>query len=332
MKKILPFLKTVFIFILAMFSYCQSFSQISVASTNGYNVNISVVPVAIVPTSNSCTWGYNYNVILRYAITFTGNNIPSSLYTLQGTLGCSSASHFFDLPNNGGSGVVNSVSNQWTGATDCNVATVISKSCNTMNIQINGPGISNRTVSFTVSGTVLDVKLISFTAQLEKNNVKLNWMTATETDNDYFTIERSTDGSLWNEIKKVKGSGNSTSIVSYEAYDETPVAGTSYYRLKQTDFDGKASYSSTQSVKFTPASKSIAVFPVPNAGNMITLTGITDYKNQDFTVLNAGGSIVYTTTLSKASVELPVLQPGLYFIRLKDKMSGNTANLRYVKI
>lgn len=331
MKKMLPSIQVLFTFILISLFPVSSFSQVSVVSTTGYAVNIDARAIAIVPSSNSCTWGYNYTVKIKYNISITGPNKPSSLYTLQGTIGCGSTASFFELPNETGSGTVNS-SNGWNGASNCNTVSVSSMNCTAMKIQIEGPGISSRTVSFVAAPATLAVKLVSFTAVLASGKVKLNWATATETDNDYFSIERSADGAEWKEIKTVKGAGNSNSILSYEAYDAFPLAGISYYRLKQTDFDGQKSYSDVQVMKYTPGKKEISLYPVPNSGNTVNITGLSDYRTQDMTLLNAAGSILFAATLNKPSIDLPVLQPGIYIIRLKDKVSGESQSLRYVKI
>ena len=242
--------------LIAVFCLMQTstFSQISVASTTGYSVNIDVTPIAVNPASNSCDYGFNYTIKMRYNISITGNNAPSSLYTLQGTIGCGSTASFFDLPNGRGNGTVNS-SNAWTSAKNCGTVTVSSLGCTTVNIQIEGPGISSRVVSFAAAQSALSIKLTSFTAVVEKSAVKLNWATATETNNEFFSIERSADGIEWKEVKRVAGAGNSEFTRNYESVDESPVAGNSYYRLKQTDFDGQKSYSDVQLVKFVPCSK-----------------------------------------------------------------------------
>jgi hypothetical protein len=329
-KTLRPF-RTLFFFYLLCVCHVKSFSQVSVVSTNGYAVNIDVRAQSIETSATSCTYGFNYRVNLRYSITITGNNIPSSLYTFQGTVGCGPTSSFFDLPNNGGSGTVLS-SNAWNSASICNTATVNSMRCNTVTIEISGPGISYRTITFSAVAAPLAVKLISFTAIAERNSVKLNWTTASETNNDYFTIERSADGAQWQTVKKVNGAGNSNNILNYESYDEAPLEGTSYYRLKQTDFDGTTTYSNVQAVTFAPVAGVISIYPVPNTGNTINFKGIADYKNHELAVVNAGGAVVFNTVLVKASAELPALQPGLYIIRVKNKMTGEMQSLRYVKI
>lgn len=329
MKQILTLITIVVLS--SVFSKTTS-AQTSVTSTTGYTVNIAVQPKAIVVSSSSCQYGYNYNVKLDYNITFSGTNIPSSLYTLQGTLGCnSSASHFFDLPNNGGVGSVTSQSNVWNSNHDCATASVASLNCYTVNIQISGPGISNRTVSFTAANTPLPITLIDFNAQVERSDVKLDWSTATETNNDYFTIEKSLDGANWSVVTTVKGAVNSTSRKNYETVDNNPVNGTSYYRLKQTDIDGKFTYSDVKSVKFS-GSTAVSIFPVPNAGNTLNFKGIGDAKNTTIIVRDAAGASVFSTTLTSVSVQLPSLKAGLYFISVNNKVTGETNNLQYVKI
>ena len=84
----------------------------------------------------------------------------------------------------------------------------------------------------------LPIELLSFDALLISDKVKLDWSTATEVNNDYFSIEKSLDAQNWSVLGTVKGAGNSNQKLDYEYFDFHPVAGIQYYRLKQTDFDG----------------------------------------------------------------------------------------------
>ncbi len=109
--------------------------------------------------------------------------------------------------------------------------------------QMDGSGRNTAFFDNLIIGSVttspLPVELISFNADLTKdNNVDFNWKTASEINNNYFTIERSSDGISWELFKEVKGIGNSSITTAYKEVDETPYKGVSYYRLKQTDFDG----------------------------------------------------------------------------------------------
>ena len=84
------------------------------------------------------------------------------------------------------------------------------------------------------------IELLFFNAKLENNTyVDLTWSTASEINNDYFTIERSQNGVYFQEFDIVEGAGNSTHKINYSLIDRDPFDGISYYRLKQTDYDGK---------------------------------------------------------------------------------------------
>ena len=135
--------------------------------------------------------------------------------------------------------------------------------------------------SFTPSGG-LPVKLISFDAKLLSNKeVLLSWQTASETNNDFFEVERRVNHELsgtlgtlednWDKVGKVKGAGNSNLLRSYEFVDaSTPLSMTNilYYRLKQVDYDGSFSYSNIVAVKLDEAFQNEPIiFPNPGNGN-----------------------------------------------------------------
>ena len=93
------------------------------------------------------------------------------------------------------------------------------------------------------SANPLPIELIYFKAKLENSIVKLSWATASEINNDYFSVERSSDAIHFEEIVRQKGVRNSTFTLFYSDKDENPISGNNYYRLKQTDFDGNFTYS-----------------------------------------------------------------------------------------
>jgi hypothetical protein len=98
-------------------------------------------------------------------------------------------------------------------------------------------------------GTTLPVKLLYFKVKLDGEVVNFDWTTSAEINNDFFSVERSTDGEHFEPILQKDGAGNSTSNKYYSATDESPLSGFSYYRLKQTDYDGHYSYSEIETVK-----------------------------------------------------------------------------------
>jgi hypothetical protein len=130
------------------------------------------------------------------------------------------------------------------------------------------------------AGSSLPIELLGFTAYLNEAKVDVNWSTASEVNNNYFTIERSKDGQLWAEIAVVVGAGNSNQQIDYMDVDYSPLKGVSYYRLKQTDYDGAFTYSHVSVVKNgeTLPGSDITPFPNPGDGNSFNLefTGFGD--------------------------------------------------------
>jgi hypothetical protein len=172
----------------------------------------------------------------------------------------------------------------------------------------------------------LPVELVSFKAINEDRAVGLEWTTASEVTNDYFTVERSKDGNLFEVIGTVQGAGNSSWMIDYYMMDNEPLEGVSYYRLKQTDFDGDHEYSEMIPVycSLHSSSTSISVFPNPTTTNEINL--IVDYASEELQleIVNVSGKIVLEQTLHrvkansrhrmKFSNDIP---KGLYFLRAR---------------
>lgn len=94
----------------------------------------------------------------------------------------------------------------------------------------------------------LPIELISFSAACNSDKTEIKWTTASETNNNFFTLERSSDANSFEVLKTIPGSSNSNYIINYTTTDDKPFSGTTYYRLKQTDFDGSSKYSTIVSV------------------------------------------------------------------------------------
>lgn len=127
-------------------------------------------------------------------------------------------------------------------------------------------------VTSNTSNITLPVTLLRFSAASSNGQVYLNWLTATENNNHFFTVQSSDDGMVFNDIAIVNGTGNSLEPVYYSTVDNTPYNGLSYYRLKQTDFNGNFKYLKTLPVQM-PASNfaGISLFPNPAGDNATTL-------------------------------------------------------------
>ncbi len=141
-------------------------------------------------------------------------------------------------------------------------------------------------------GTALPVTLVSFDASPAGSKVRTNWHTSLEVNNHYFTVERSIDGVNFSEISRVSAAGNSTVERAYETFDENPLRGTSYYRLKQTDFDGHFTYSGMIPVNFNLQS-SITVHSNPSSHEMLlNVSGY--YGNIELTIFDLLGKKVFS--------------------------------------
>jgi Secretion system C-terminal sorting domain len=162
----------------------------------------------------------------------------------------------------------------------------------------------------------LPIELIFFTAfSSDLRTVRLEWQTASELNNDFFTVERSRDGTNWEELLIKDGAGNSSSSISYDDVDARPFTNVSYYRLKQTDFDGSFEYSNIVSVTFNQTD--LFLYPNP-AENMLNVEGM---NLQEITIFNALGqdisNLVEITKISDSYVQIDtgILSSGIYFIR-----------------
>ena len=168
----------------------------------------------------------------------------------------------------------------------------------------------------------LPIDLLDFSATVEGPAVRLDWTTVSETNNDYFTIERSPDGLTFDVVTTVVGAGNSNTKLFYTTYDEDPLPGLSYYRLRQTDFDGSFSYSQIVSAQFSKQASAISVFPNPVRGTQLTLSGkYLDAEEIRVTLINTLGEIVYATEVFPqhntllTTIDLnSTLKAGLYLI------------------
>ena len=184
---------------------------------------------------------------------------------------------------------------------------------------INGPA--------TIQNGTLPVELISFTAKLVNDQVEFRWATASERNNDFFAIERASNIERFETIgNPIKGKGTTTETSNYQAVDENPLYGRTYYRLKQTDFDGQFTYSDLVVVDYDgPRFSNLSVFPNPTMGHniMIKVVGLKDQATVPVQIYNTQGQKVYdqvvevTTpgTLEKELAFESQLPQGLYIIR-----------------
>jgi Zn ribbon nucleic-acid-binding protein len=178
----------------------------------------------------------------------------------------------------------------------------------------------------------LPIELVNFVANSDMDKVNLSWVTASEINNEYFDVEKSSDGKIWSHVVKVPGAGNSSQMLEYFAHDFEPIDGVSYYRLKQTDFDGTATYSKVVAVKFDKNGDSqVLIYPNPT-NDKITIVG-SESELSSITIFNIQGKDVGIMTqisgndARSKTVDLSELKPGIYFV----KTSTTTNRLSILK-
>jgi len=169
----------------------------------------------------------------------------------------------------------------------------------------------------------LPIDLLSFTGECLPIQIRLNWETTSETNNDYFSIERSTDGINWSEIGKINGAGNSSSSRKYFLDDENQYNEISYYRLKQNDFSGVARTFSPISVKNCYfGNEVLSIFPNP-AQNIININFNGDIEQvSDTKILDLFGRQTYQSSTYQSTIIIENFEDGIYFLQLMLK-SGN---------
>ncbi|MBB4077561.1 hypothetical protein GGR28_000162 [Lewinella aquimaris] len=123
---------------------------------------------------------------------------------------------------------------------------------------------NSRSMSLVGAQAVVPVEWLSFTGTPRSGGIGLHWSVASETQNDYFDVQRSSDGKQWQDIGRVSGAGSSNQLATYRHLDSQPVSGTNLYRLRQVDYDGSNHFSSVITVAWTVVHQSgLAVYPNP---------------------------------------------------------------------
>lgn len=195
-----------------------------------------------------------------------------------------------------------------------------------VNNDIRGNNITSFSDFTGGDAVALPITLLYFDAQLKGNIVELEWETATEINNDYFTVEKTYDDIYYEQVEIVKGAGNSNIIIKYSAIDDQPYNGISYYRLKQTDFDGKYQYSGLVSVKYQQ-SRGILIYPNPVYGDILFIeTSEPDNSQINISFYSPLGELINSATISIPKGDLFTkimlqqnLSPGIYYIIAKSR-------------
>ncbi len=288
------------------FNVCQS--QISVNGTattcSGNNVDVNFLATDYSHTNN---W-YKWQVSTDGGASFTDATVAAQAVFAGNT---------FALTNN--LGIVNSLMNGYK------YRLVVSTSA---------AGLANPDCVYFNEYTLIvadcsatPVQLTSFTGKYSSGKAMLDWQTSQELNSDRFELFRSTDGSDFIKVSTIKSSGNSSTVKNYSYQDN--ISGNSgnyvYYRLKQIDINGKATFSSV--VKLNLDSKSsFDIFPNPFTNNFTVSFSAPKTSNATLRVQNSTGHLVYSkqvmVTKGNNSVvvnNLPIMAPGVYYVTIQNE-------------
>jgi hypothetical protein len=176
--------------------------------------------------------------------------------------------------------------------------------------------------------TLSPVELIGFSGALQDGSAILSWQTATETNNDYFQIERSLDGVSFEAIGTVNGQGTVVGITPYTFADETTPFGTVYYRLAQYDYDATVSYSNVvQLTNEAPINVSVTPNPFGQAADLFILAGQETKVN--VIVSDLSGRALYQKTVPTNEITLigETLPPGVYLVQVQSSQGLKTVKV-----
>lgn len=185
------------------------------------------------------------------------------------------------------------------------------------------------------AASTFPVGLLYFHAQVDSDHtVKLDWATGNEINNSHFEVERSVDAYVFESIAKVLGAGNSEQELYYDARDKQPLPGTSYYRLKQTDFDGTYTYHSIIQVNIEetdPYQVRMEAFPNPATDKVAVTLSASQRMDGKISLFALNGQLMLETSfpiragVNQKELSLTHLSPGIYVVEVSGS-NGNTGD------
>ncbi len=266
-------------------------------------------------------------------LTFSGQVDKSKFLTVEGTLIVGGTLDFggieFEID---GLGSIDAKDITGAGDVTCSTSGGGSGTCPTVTTDScddTPPGVSTFCEE---SSVTLPIELGSFIAKIKDNSVEINWITLSEINNDYFNIEKSTDGLNYETIASVKGSGNTTDLVEYSFTDYNPVFGRSYYRLKQTDFDGQSETFAPIAVEFSSLNSGKLSFTNPvRPGDQVTIfTSAGDEELLTVSVFNMVGAEIVSKEFSGSQYQFTIdnsVKAGVYFVKVTSINAEKTGRL-----
>lgn len=203
-----------------------------------------------------------------------------------------------------------------------NTATAGSTSSGTITSAVT-TGYGPFTLASTTIQNPLPLTLLYFTGDYTGKDVKLAWVTAAEINNLSFTVERSNDGKSFSDILTMPAAGNSTVLNNYSAKDPNPLIGISYYRLRQTDYDGKSSYSDIVPIRVIRESIELLSFSTSRPDSKIEFEINFPYSvSGKIDISDMSGRVLLATKYKSSpqqqqfSFDTGTMSGGIYYLRI----------------
>lgn len=268
------------------------------------------------------------------------SNAPEfDVYVDNGKLDGYNQKRYLSSSSDYGSGGSIGLSNELTANTTYNVsfrhASTAGVTLTSSNILLSGFGL-------TIQSGPLPIELLYLNAECGSDSaIDVKWATASEQNNDYFTLYKSNDGINWIEITKIKGAGNSSSTLNYEFVDIKPTLQNTYYKLMQTDYDGKSEEVKITSINCNDTHKKIEIFPNP-AKDILYVNFHNDspsLKPLKITIYDSFGKLCSSEEFYSSEDENPHkiilprnLKPGVYFVHaIHGEDYLNTSQITIIK-
>jgi len=187
--------------------------------------------------------------------------------------------------------------------------------------------------------SILPITLLSFDAQYNGSSsvVDVTWTTASEINNKEFTIEKSMDGMNWEFVANVPGAGNSTRVINYASVDESPFGGISYYRLKQTDYDGNHTYSDIRAVEINASFNKMEVVPNPARNHTNIIFGTSEPGVATVSIYDCAGRLISSTQvntikgINTTELDITGYNNGVYFVAVNGALQQYTAKFVVIR-
>ncbi|PZF72751.1 T9SS type A sorting domain-containing protein [Taibaiella soli] len=279
------------------------------ASTSQTSAQINCVSGATISANSFCiflTWnGNGPSSFSGVSVVYNG-----STYTFVSGAGTSASPASFK--SGGGGGSCNSNQTSLTSLAGQSIQFVTGSGSNTC----------------LVAPTPLPITLSSFTASASGSSVQINWTTETEKNVNFFSIQRSTDGTNWKEIGKDKPAAVSSDLTQHYSYTDnaSEISGQVYYRLVTVDYSGEMSFSDVRTLKLTAgnATTGTKVYPTVTNGKINISGAATDATILLTDLMGSKVSVVPVSNGSTSQMDIQQLPAGMYILNILSKQGNES--------